>query len=517
MAAPSLPPATTRTDSGSSTDSVTAMDYINSQLALESEAREALPYSFDSCTRPLGQIRQAIYACKTCIPSSPTPPPAFGVTKTHGAAALCYSCSISCHGDHELVEIFDKRSVRCDCGTGKLPGVRCEIRKAVDEQVEGEYAYNQNYWGRFCTCEILYEPEKEIGMMHQCMLGDVCQEDWFHDSCMVGQPPPTYTTEEHKQEATKDENKGKEHQQGVTTKDDSRGEETTEITTADAPTKPTEVVETAEAAALVTEIPAVAEEDEEDEEDKEEESRAASLGFPKGFGHMICWRCVDANPWIRRFAGYPGFFALARKDATITSVTVGASPPQTEAESEPQQGQKRKAEDDLEESGTQSPVKRVRPVTEDTEMTSASAATKSTENSTTNASTAIEALASCSLPPTPTLPETFSLLLPSEFRSQLCRCPNCFPHLGKHRVLLEEEETHEQPLSRAASPTGSIFEEGERALNSIDRVRAIEGVLAYNKLKDRVKAFLEPFAKSGKIVGREDVEGYFEGLKGEGK
>ncbi|KAF8545314.1 hypothetical protein BDD12DRAFT_721806, partial [Trichophaea hybrida] len=434
---------------------------INSQLALESEAREALPYSFDSCTRPLGQIRQSIYACKTCISSSPTPPPAFGVTKIHGAAALCYSCSISCHGDHELVEIFDKRGVRCDCGTGKLPGVRCEIRKAIDEQVEGEYAYNQNYWGRFCTCEILYEPEKEVGMMHQCMLGDVCQEDWFHDSCMVGQPPPMYTTEEHKQEATKDENKGKEHQQ--------------------------------------------------------EESRAASLGFPKGFGHIICWRCVDANPWIRRFAGYPGFFALARKDATITSVAVGASPPQTETESEPQQGQKRKAEDDLEESGTQSPVKRVRPAAEDIEMTSASAATISAENGTMSASTANETPVSCSLPPTPTLPEIFSLLLPSEFRSQLCRCPNCFPHLSKHRVLLEEEETHEQPLSRAASPTGSIFEEGEKALNSIDRVRAIEGVLAYNKLKDRVKAFLEPFAKSGKIVGREDVEGYFEGLKGEGK
>lgn len=413
------------------------------------------------------------------------------------------------------MEIFDKRDVRCDCGTGKLPGVRCEIRKTVDEQVEGEYTYGQNYWGRFCTCEILYEPEKETGMMHQCMLGDVCQEDWFHDSCMVGQPPPTYiTSKEHKQEeTTKDDLEGKEHQQEEVTK----GKDVTEITTPDTPAQPAEVAETIEAAALVPEISAVAEEYEEDEEDKEEESRAASLGFPKSFGHMICWRCVDANPWIRRFAGYPGFFALARKDATATSVPVGVPPPQTEAEAESLQGQKRKAEDDPEESGTQSPVKRVRPAAEDTEMALASPATTTAENSTTSTSTDIETPVSCSLPPISTLPETFSLLLPSEFRSQLCRCPTCFPLVSKHRVLLEEEETHQQPLSRVASPTGSIFEEGEKALNSIDRVRAIEGVLAYNKLKDRVKAFLEPFAKSGKIVGREDVEGYFERLKGEGK
>ena len=134
------------------------------------------------------------------------------------------------------------------------------------------------------------------------------------------------------------------------------------------------------------------------------------------------------------------------------------------------------------------------------------------------ATTAAEPSTPCSLPAAPTdLPQAFSLLLPDSFRSQLCRCATCFPLLKNHRVLLEEEETHEQPLSRSASPTGSIYDEGEKALGSMDRVRAIEGVLAYNKLKDRVKAFLEPFAKSGKVVGQEDVKSYFEGLRGEGK
>ena len=444
---------------------------------LESEAREALPYSFDSCTRPLGTIRQSVYACKTCVPLSPTSPPAFGETKAHGAAALCYSCSISCHGGHELVEIFDKRGLRCDCGTGRLPGVRCEIRKTQDEKVEDKAAFGQNFWGRFCACEILYEPAKEEGMMYQCMLGHVCQEDWFHDSCLAGLPPPTYTT-------------------------DTREESDPASMTAAAPTRCKVTTDTASSA---PDVCAPANEDEEadegDDEDREQERRTASLGFPKDFEHVICWRCVGANPWLRRFTVLPGFFALTHKDPVATGE--GAEP-------EPRQVQKRKAVDVANGSDTQPAIKRARPETD--------AAGETAAVDPAPATTAAEPSTPCSLPAAPTdLPQAFSLLLPDSFRSQLCRCATCFPLLKNHRVLLEEEETHEQPLSRSASPTGSIYDEGEKALGSMDRVRAIEGVLAYNKLKDRVKAFLEPFAKSGKVVGQEVVKSYFEGLRGEGK
>jgi E3 ubiquitin-protein ligase UBR7 len=46
-------------------------------------------------------------------------------------------------------------------------------------------------------------------------------------------------------------------------------------------------------------------------------------------------------------------------------------------------------------------------------------------------------------------------------------------------------------------------------------VRAIEGVMAYNHLKDKVKAFLQPFAESGTPVGAEDIKKYFEKLRGD--
>ena len=46
-------------------------------------------------------------------------------------------------------------------------------------------------------------------------------------------------------------------------------------------------------------------------------------------------------------------------------------------------------------------------------------------------------------------------------------------------------------------------------------MRAIEGVMAYNHLRDKVKEFLRPYAESGRAVGAEDVKAYFAKLRGD--
>lgn len=120
---------------------VTALDIIEQQAALEKEAQEVLPGKFEKCTYEQGYIRQNLYACKTCTSSEDEP------------AGMCYSCSIACHSDHELLELFPKRNFRCDCGLpGKFGGHPCELasRQKRDAPPNDKNQYNHNFRGYYC-------------------------------------------------------------------------------------------------------------------------------------------------------------------------------------------------------------------------------------------------------------------------------------------------------------------------------------------------------------------------------
>ncbi|KAF2402614.1 hypothetical protein EJ06DRAFT_580828 [Trichodelitschia bisporula] len=471
-----LPPngvARKNSASQASDNSQTAQEFINSQLELEAEAREAFPYQFDTCTRPLGPLRQLLFSCLTCNPPPSTP------DEPYTPAGVCYACSISCHGEHELVELFNKRNFVCDCGTTRLPptapcGLRVDDatgRKSLihtDKPAESN-RYNQNFRNKFCGCGREYDAHQEKGTMYQCLgLGTVeeggCGEDWWHPECVVGV-----------------ERDGKE------------GEE-------------------------------------------------MPPGFPKEeeFDHFICYKCTDAYPWIKRYAGTQGFLppvyhrpgGVKESDSKPEVKEEGAAelevkavemqleaPPKVESEtteaSLPVQpvstaptetpapeSRKRKASDDISESDTKRTM---------------------TEAYITNTSPS-HALDPCRYSRLPPAPEgQVSIFMEEDYYGRFCRCESCFPRLAKHQQLMEEEDTYEPPLSSEADGepnggsvgTGSLLERGEAALSNVDRVRAIEGVMVYNHLKDQVKNFLKPFADSGKAVGAEDIKAYFEKLRGD--
>lgn len=62
-----------------------------------------------------GYMRQALYACKTCCPNDTV------------QAGVCLACSFHCHEGHELVELYTKRSFRCDCGNSKFGEKMCSL------------------------------------------------------------------------------------------------------------------------------------------------------------------------------------------------------------------------------------------------------------------------------------------------------------------------------------------------------------------------------------------------------
>lgn len=458
----------------------TAQDFIASQLSLEADAREALPYQFDTCTKPLGPLRQSVYACLTC-----TPPPA-SPHQQFTPAGVCYSCSISCHGEHTLVEIFTKRDFLCDCGTTRLStsGTPCNLRlnAATGSKggVTGEEArvgnrYNQNFEGKFCGCGEEYDPEKEKGTMFQCLgLGHTedggCGEDWWHPECLMGLPRKSH---EIKQER-KMENDGT-----LETVQEEAEEETQQP-----PTNGTEH--------------AVHEDDN-------------PPGFPHedDFDHLICYKCANAFPWIKQYAGTERFLPGLPLDGS--AVQASSAPQQRTHPQSDLENKKRKAE---EEPDVQESNKKARPDDE-----SASAVTPDVASIGVSTKPRHE-----TLPPATEGPIT--IFVKEDFRDDLCRCPECFPRLAEHPQLLEEEDTYEPPVSEPdhnengsvagrSVTSGSLLDRGEAALSSMDRVRAIEGVMAYNMVRDKVKAFLQPFAESGQAVGAEDIKAYFAKLRGD--
>ncbi|OBU00790.1 hypothetical protein VE01_01216 [Pseudogymnoascus verrucosus] len=488
-------------DSAASQDSQTAAEFINSQLQLEADAREALPYKFDTCTKQLGPLRQDLFACITC-----NPPPA-NPSDPYTPAGVCYSCSVACHGEHTLVELFYKRNFVCDCGTTRLPSTApCTLRinsetgqkgGVVNEPCEEKNEYNQNFRNRFCGCECDYDAESQKGVMYQCLgLGPArnggCGEDWYHTTCVVGLDPSWHDEAMKKKAALAESTVG--NDQGSTTA----------------------IVE-ADGDAIDI-----------------EDGMPTPPGFPHAddFAGFICYKCVEANPWIKAYAGTEGFLPPVFKRS-------GAPSPQAKSEKKEDQkaalkttfapvasSQKRKAEDDGADADVETKRARGDNDTEGKPTSTATAEPNTNGDGATNSSMKDEP-ASCKISHLPSPPtEHFSLFFKDDFRASFCRCPACFPHLAIHPQLLDEEESYEQSLSHSSaasdgagstlgSHAGSLLDRGERALSTMDRVKAIEGVMAFNHLKEKLTPFFKEFAESGRVIRAEDIKAHFAKMRGD--
>ncbi|KAL7807158.1 putative zinc finger in N-recognin domain-containing protein [Trichoderma aethiopicum] len=488
--------------SRASDDSQTAADFLRDQEMLEADAREALPYSIETCTKILGPLRQNVFACLTC---NPAPAKDGDVWKPAG---MCYACSVSCHGEHTLVEIFQKRNFTCDCGTTRMPSTSpCTLRINAETNTKGNVhseepdannKYNHNFKNRFCCCECDYDPFEQKGTMFQCLgLGTEetggCGEDWYHPGCLVGMGPKWYEKMESKRPRSAPKEPGSQTN-GLAT-----------ITESDE-AQPTNG--TAEAGD-------VAVEDEDDEP-------PMPPGFPgeADFEGFLCYKCVDANPWIKQYAGTPGFLPAIFLEQPEASAPSPSDSTTTVA------SKKRKAEDGDEE---RADAKRIKSEGETVSTTAEGAAAQPAEDQLdVKPSDARDAKedgpTSCKLPNLPAAPKgRFSLFFKEDFRERFCRCSDCFRHLNAHPQLLEEEEVYEPPLSDDGASqhggsthgSGSLLDRGESALRNMDRVKAIEGVMAYNHLKEQLKPFFKQFAESGKAVGAEDIKAYFAKLRGD--
>ena len=352
-------------------------------------------------------------------------------------------------------------------------------RKGVhSEEASKDNKYNHNFQNKFCNCDREYVADEEKGTMFQCLgLGTLeaggCGEDWWHPECLMGLP-----RDWHKVSTT----------------------ETEEL-------KP----ETDDTNDSVGDVP-----------------HPVPPGFPSDddFDGLVCYKCVEANPWIKNYAGTEGFLPPMFNQSEIREKIS-----HVRSKAEAATSLKRKASDDDNEDNDKENIREsVKRFKEDSneDIVTSIPDLQTTTTAITSTSTQTPQQHKHTLLPTPPSPTLgpFTIFLTPNFRDALCHCPTCFPHLIPHPQLLDEESIYAPSVSdsnpsdpNSPAPSGSVhstlYSRGEAALNTVDRVRAIEGVMAYNHLRDKVKEFLRPYAESGRVVGAEDVKRYFEKLRGD--
>ncbi|KAI8817151.1 uncharacterized protein EV422DRAFT_509187 [Fimicolochytrium jonesii] len=96
-------------------------------------------------------------------------------------AAEVLPCHTKCS---DVVELFYKRAFRCDCGTAKLPN-KCSLQSKPGE-LNTQNTYTHNFRGNFCFCDTYYDPDAEEGTMFQlgALPPTAADEDYICRTCV---------------------------------------------------------------------------------------------------------------------------------------------------------------------------------------------------------------------------------------------------------------------------------------------------------------------------------------------
>lgn len=460
-----------------------------------------MPYEPGKCTYfedPATLGRQQLFACLTCQANSPN--------NNKKPNVVCYSCSIQCHSDHDLCELFTKRNMACDCGTTRMPSFGgCNLRKnfdALDDPLNEEEVYRcHNFEGRFCSCDEKYNAEVEKGTMLQCLLGDVCGEDWFHEECILGlrhgsvytqrpEPEAAVTEEKKEEEKKKEPPTAKVYPEGVNMFDQLDSAAADHIKAPDDHSN----------------HPDNEDQNNDDDEEEDDEDCQTLEGLPNlnQFDSFVCWQCIEKHK-----AFFLKLLEMEYTKVCLEPVLNGKFESLEERALfiEGLENSKKRRADVSEE-----PEKRVKLETTPTPSTSGDNSEKAESTPDSSSTSYLKT-------------HPFSLFLLPDFRTSLVTltttaaqvhhsAPSVFTSfLSQFPFFVTEEHTYEPPPDDDA--TSSLLDAGAKALSSIPRHQALQGLQAYSMIKQKLSDFFKPFAETGKVVTETDVVGFFEQVKSE--
>ncbi|KAH8918137.1 hypothetical protein BT69DRAFT_1285954 [Atractiella rhizophila] len=424
---------------------LTLQEVIDAQDALETEAREIFGFDTTVCSYLEGSVKQSLWSCKTCSRAKPY---SSASSLECDGVGVCGACAVSCHASHELVELFFRRNFSCDCGTTRMDQA-CQLSKRKNERAAEDNKYDHCFRGEFCRCGKPYNPETEEDEMIQCY---IC-EDWFHSSCL----PPL---------------------------------------------------------------------------------------DPEAYDALICGACVERTPLLLRWAGAPRSGVLLVNEGTeelygevegepSTTATSLKRPADDEEVPEEEVVKKRRLSPTL--SSTISSITETDssrslhfPSTAASDIDARSLAPTSPGTSVTFASSSVavgsimsaetDAEERCIAPPmTDGGSVMYKLVkekggnvdafLQEDWRTRWCRCSNCLKQFVGLEFLLKEEEVWEPAEDKDAHK--SLLELGSEALSRLPRDKTLDGLRAFNGMRDRLMVYLRPLAEKGETVTDDHVERFF--------
>lgn len=107
----------------------------------------------------------------------------------------------------------------------------------------------------------------------------------------------------------------------------------------------------------------------------------------------------------------------------------------------------------------------------------------------------------------------------NDWRKLLCKCAKCTEIYRAKKVefIVDLEDTcmsYEEKGKNSADQETS-YDKGMRALSNMNRVGQVEVIVGYNRMKDRLKDFLQEFVTNQQVVTENDVKRFFTQLNNE--
>ncbi|XP_063240351.1 putative E3 ubiquitin-protein ligase UBR7 [Bacillus rossius redtenbacheri] len=396
---------------GEDTNVITMLDVLEEEQELEDDATAVLGASDDkNCTYIEGYVRrQALYACKTCVPVA---------SEGREPAGVCLACSYSCHEGHELVELYTKRNFRCDCGNSRFASRKCNLEPNKSPSNELN-SYNQNFHGLYCTCHRPYpDPDDEVeDEMIQCV---VC-EDWYHGRHLGSTIPPQHD-----------------------------------------------------------------------------------------YSEMVCLDCMHAHEFLWHYGGL--FVTKVAREGSRgpeSHVDVTTAPA----------GNSRDAGDcdGLRGDGAGAGSSGDDKAALCAGVNGSETATNGVQDGRKPANSVDGRERGCLIKDKKLVKGSGAVFFSDGWRKNLCRCNDCQALYDAQNVkfLTDEQDTVQayEEKGKAKAQVSSQYEQGMKALSSLDRVKQVEAIEEYNNMKTQLKEYLQKFAENKKVVREEDIREFFSGME----